>query len=464
MALPAGFSKSPLLEDPSTRLFIIRSSCGEHVVKSIEHSVWATLRKNEEKLDRAFRGKGAVILVFSVNRSGAFQGFARMRSVTGKAKASTDPFDGFGKLFDVEWLRAIDVQADNVSHLENSLDNGRAVGFSRDGQELTQSVGAELCRHFDLQQFHKNPTTYEPLQNKAFVRGAMGDLLSSITASKSLALLTVPKQRSSGMTECKNSITAQRKGSGRANVNRGKSRGINNDFEHRKPVCHKASPHTIAPIDDIDFRFTGTLVGFDSRVGQGTITVDPGYAFSNGTPVPSEIVVKAEQLNTDGEKPGNFDNLAVEFSIEQNAETWHARRVALPGGLPMTQAILENRQLAFNDGLHFFGVIRFRDHDRGFGFIQLQEPDALPAHIQSRVRQRGLLVKHGCSADPEVQAEFERLLYFRDADADFEAPSGMGVGTEITCQVYTDDYGAGACDVQLVMQSTTDSADCLEKM
>jgi len=462
MALPTGFSKSPLLEDPATKFFVIRSNCGEHVVKSVEHSVWATQRKNDEKLNRAFRGKGAVILVFSVNKSGAFQGFARMRSITGQSKASTDPFSGFGKLFDVEWLRVIDVPADEVSHLKNSLDNGRAVGFSRDGQELTQRVGAELCCRFDLEQFCANPGIYEPLEDKTFGGDSAGDLLSSITASKSLGMLTCPtKPRGSCTKEGANGRTLLRKGSGRTNGSHGKGNSDGSNGKYWKPLCHEVPAHTVAPIGDVDFRFTGTLVSFDSKAGQGTITVDRGYAFSNKVPVPSEIVVKAEQLNTDGEKPGSFSNLAVEFALELIEEVWQARRVTLPGGIAMTQAVLENRQLAFNDGRRFFGVVIFYDPDRGFGFIKLQEPDALPVHIQSRVRQRALLVKHDCPADPETQAQLERLLYFRDADTDFEAPLRMGVGTNVGCQVYTDDNGAGACDVQILMQGTISSADGL---
>merc|ERR1719215_1775051 len=81
MVEPKGFKRSPLLEDPKTRFFIITSNTGENVVKSVQHNVWATQRKNEQKLNDAFRSGGAAILIFSVNKSGAFQGYARMRSV-----------------------------------------------------------------------------------------------------------------------------------------------------------------------------------------------------------------------------------------------------------------------------------------------------------------------------------------------------------------------------------------------
>jgi len=163
MLEPKGFKRSPLLQDPKTRYFIITSNIGEHVVKSVEHSVWATQRKNEQKLNDAFRTSTAVILVFSVNKSGAFQGYARMRSLTGRATCRGDPFNGFGRLFDVEWLRLHDIDVAEVNYLRNPLDESRQVGYSRDGQELAHSVGAELCRHFDVQIYREDPSTYEPV-------------------------------------------------------------------------------------------------------------------------------------------------------------------------------------------------------------------------------------------------------------------------------------------------------------
>eukprot|EP00438_Fugacium_kawagutii_P031515 Skav207603 [mRNA] locus=scaffold2450:194543:196904:+ [translate_table: standard] len=105
---PAGFKRSPLLQDRRVRFFVITSNVGENVVKSVENNVWATQRKNEQMLADAFRTSRAVILIFSVNKSGAFQGYARMRSLPGQSKSS-DPFGGFGRLFDVEWLRLQDV-------------------------------------------------------------------------------------------------------------------------------------------------------------------------------------------------------------------------------------------------------------------------------------------------------------------------------------------------------------------
>ncbi|CAK9098105.1 unnamed protein product [Durusdinium trenchii] len=163
---PAGFKRSPLLQDPRARFFVITSNVGENVVKSVENNVWATQRRNEQMLADAFRTTRVVILIFSVSKSGAFQGYARMRSLPGQSKCKSDPFGGFGRLFDVEWLRLQDVVMPEVSYLRNPLDEGRQVTAARDGQELSYQVGAELCTHFDVRVYLEDPKNYEPCMDE----------------------------------------------------------------------------------------------------------------------------------------------------------------------------------------------------------------------------------------------------------------------------------------------------------
>jgi len=43
----------------------------------VERGFWATQRHNEEILDQAFRSSKEVHLIFSVNKSGEFYGYAR---------------------------------------------------------------------------------------------------------------------------------------------------------------------------------------------------------------------------------------------------------------------------------------------------------------------------------------------------------------------------------------------------
>eukprot|EP00438_Fugacium_kawagutii_P016554 Skav230615 [mRNA] locus=scaffold3185:66492:71078:- [translate_table: standard] len=103
------------------------------------HNVWATQRKNETKLDEAYRSGDPIILLFSVQRSDAFQGYAQMRSSVGRSKLrGLDPFNGFGRLFDVEWLRLHDLPFREVQHLRTGDVN---VTMARDGQEIENNIG-----------------------------------------------------------------------------------------------------------------------------------------------------------------------------------------------------------------------------------------------------------------------------------------------------------------------------------
>ena len=46
-------------------------------------------RHNEEKLNAAFRAGSTVLLVFSVNMSGHFQGYAKMQSMVSRQRVSS---------------------------------------------------------------------------------------------------------------------------------------------------------------------------------------------------------------------------------------------------------------------------------------------------------------------------------------------------------------------------------------
>jgi len=161
-----------------TRYFVITSNTKENVVKSVKHSLWATQRKNEQRLDEAFRGARAVVLAFSVNGSEAFQGYARMRSAIGRPRSRRiDPFNGFGRLFDIEWLRLHDLPYREVENLRNPLNGDKPIRYSRDGQELGNSVGRALCRlidrHIDEPESFPPPRSPSPVRRRSPPRQQM---------------------------------------------------------------------------------------------------------------------------------------------------------------------------------------------------------------------------------------------------------------------------------------------------
>ncbi|KDR83074.1 hypothetical protein GALMADRAFT_221070 [Galerina marginata CBS 339.88] len=60
------------------RYFILKSLTQEDLDTSVGRGVWATQKHNEEILDQAYRTSQEVHLIFSVNKSGEFYGYARM--------------------------------------------------------------------------------------------------------------------------------------------------------------------------------------------------------------------------------------------------------------------------------------------------------------------------------------------------------------------------------------------------
>ncbi|KIJ08647.1 hypothetical protein PAXINDRAFT_88576 [Paxillus involutus ATCC 200175] len=60
------------------RFFILKSLTQYDLDLSVERGVWATQKHNEAILDQAYRTSKEVILIFGVNKSGEFYGYARM--------------------------------------------------------------------------------------------------------------------------------------------------------------------------------------------------------------------------------------------------------------------------------------------------------------------------------------------------------------------------------------------------
>ncbi|PPR07752.1 hypothetical protein CVT24_003702 [Panaeolus cyanescens] len=60
------------------RFFILKSLTQDDLDLSVERGVWATQKHNEGILDQAYRTSKDVFLIFSVNKSGEFYGYARM--------------------------------------------------------------------------------------------------------------------------------------------------------------------------------------------------------------------------------------------------------------------------------------------------------------------------------------------------------------------------------------------------
>lgn len=78
-----------------------------------------------------------MVLIFSVQRTGGFQGYARL----GHEEMCGNPMSR-----SIEWLKLGDVPFQAARHLLNPWADNNRVQHSRDGQELETSVGENLCQ------------------------------------------------------------------------------------------------------------------------------------------------------------------------------------------------------------------------------------------------------------------------------------------------------------------------------
>ncbi|KLU88532.1 hypothetical protein MAPG_07517 [Magnaporthiopsis poae ATCC 64411] len=133
-----------------TRFFIIKSSNQANVETSIKEGVWVTQSHNGKLLTKAFATSKNVLLFFSVNQSGAFQGYARMCSKPDPGIAQPDWEDMAGRRtsppFRVEWLGTTPVTSRQVRYLRNPLNENLSVLVGRDGQEIAEKTGVALLR------------------------------------------------------------------------------------------------------------------------------------------------------------------------------------------------------------------------------------------------------------------------------------------------------------------------------
>lgn len=113
------------------RYFILKSHRFEDLLESVKTAKWSTQPHNEYVLDKAYRSSQAVILIFSINRSGGWFGHGRMSTSISN--------NSFG----IEWSK---VQFLPFSHtkLRNPFNGNREVKVSRDGTEIEPEVGKQL--------------------------------------------------------------------------------------------------------------------------------------------------------------------------------------------------------------------------------------------------------------------------------------------------------------------------------
>ncbi|KAJ6453888.1 YT521-B-like domain-containing protein [Mycena vitilis] len=125
------------------RFFILKSLTPEDLDRSVQTRLWAPQIHNAAILDRAFRTSQDVFLMFSVNKSGQFYGYARMAGHTSPDPAHS-PDEGRGANIKLQWLCTTRLPFQRARHIHNPWNHDREIKVSRDGTELEPGVGRAL--------------------------------------------------------------------------------------------------------------------------------------------------------------------------------------------------------------------------------------------------------------------------------------------------------------------------------
>ncbi|KAK0672037.1 YT521-B-like domain-containing protein [Cercophora samala] len=142
-----------------TRFFIVKSFNEQNVKQCMEDNIWTTQAKNSATFTEAFKQCKNVILFFSINQSGHFQGYARMTSAPSRKIPSpwwmkSLPW-GTSEPFRLEWLSTTPLEFGRVRRMTNPLNEGLPVFVGKDGQEIEISVGHDLLNEMDSERERK---------------------------------------------------------------------------------------------------------------------------------------------------------------------------------------------------------------------------------------------------------------------------------------------------------------------
>ncbi|KAM7393407.1 hypothetical protein PAMA_008186 [Pampus argenteus] len=135
---------SPQLALSSVRYFIIKSSNIRNIEISQQKGIWSATPSIETKLTKAFLENTLIILIFSVQGSEHFQGYARMMSPINQESCQDWGFMGPGRVFGVEWIKKESLSFHFTQHILNPWNNHKRVQVSRDGEELEPQAGSQL--------------------------------------------------------------------------------------------------------------------------------------------------------------------------------------------------------------------------------------------------------------------------------------------------------------------------------
>jgi len=136
-------------EEDKVKFIIMRSSNLATLQLSVKQEMWATSRSTTELLDSYFKSFEHVVLLFSANQTGHFQGYARMMSAPDYKLRALQWGRSAGELgdnFKVRWLKQCMLPFSKTDNLKSDSCDGSILRKSRDGQEVPVDMGEKLVR------------------------------------------------------------------------------------------------------------------------------------------------------------------------------------------------------------------------------------------------------------------------------------------------------------------------------
>ncbi|KAL7788186.1 hypothetical protein V8C37DRAFT_411754 [Trichoderma ceciliae] len=144
---------STLAYKPEARYFLVKSFNAMNVEMSQRDGLWITKAKNGPIFTSAFHQHKNVFLIFSVNKSKAFQGYARLTTAPNADIATARWMSNISwqasSPFRIEWLNTRRTEFWKLGDLKNSFNDDAPVFFGRDGQEYPESCGRKIIEIMD---------------------------------------------------------------------------------------------------------------------------------------------------------------------------------------------------------------------------------------------------------------------------------------------------------------------------
>ncbi|QYT02818.1 YTH domain-containing protein [Trichoderma simmonsii] len=146
-------SLAPKQAVAESRYFLVKSFNFKNVDMSQRDGLWITSARNGAIFANAFKHHKNVYLIFSVNKSKAFQGYARM---TSPPTTTIPPPEWMNNIsweaslpFRVQWLSTHRTEFWKFGKLRNPLNDWKPIFVGRDGQEFPETCGREMVYVLD---------------------------------------------------------------------------------------------------------------------------------------------------------------------------------------------------------------------------------------------------------------------------------------------------------------------------